>query len=531
MGGGSATNGGSTSPGNGGSTSPGNGGSTSPGNGGSTSPGNGGSTSPGNGGTPSTAGTNATAGSGTGGAPPVGSGAGYWTQGNLHGCSWTGVDVVAGTTTMSTPKDFTMKAAADPYCVSGTVHGSYESVALLGFNLNEPAGANCAYKPVDVTAMGPPAVTLTGTGLAVNFTKKTASTLRVQIQGPKGASDPNDRWCYTITEPTGPIFAPFNKFNTKCWEVPTAAMPATGVAYAGQPISAVVFLVPGTPVPTPFNYCINGFAPGTSVADAPAGGSTGGVLMGSIGGPGMDQDFARVKVAAGGKSYIIQNNNWGNPTGTDQKITYAGNSFTIDSSTGTKGGAGEPASFPSIYIGANGNTANGVFSTSSDDGLPKQISTIGTINTTFRYNRAMGDYNACYDVWFSAQRPTAPYNDAISGFVMVWLYKPANNFPISSGNNMPIATGVTVPGVEGTWDVWVGPRGGAGPNSAAPVVSYVRTQTTLAMTFNLKAFITHAAAHGIQPSWYLTDVFAGFEIWQGSAATGLKVEEFTAVVN
>ena len=36
--------------------------------------------------------------------------------------------------------------------------------------------------------------------------------------------------------------------------------------------------------------------------------------------------------------------------------------------------------------------------------------------------------------------------------------------------------------------------------------------------------------HGIQASWYLTDVFAGFEIWQGSDAKDLEALEFTAVV-
>jgi hypothetical protein len=39
-----------------------------------------------------------------------------------------------------------------------------------------------------------------------------------------------------------------------------------------------------------------------------------------------------------------------------------------------------------------------------------------------------------------------------------------------------------------------------------------------------------STGYGIQNSWYLTDVFAGFEIWNGSNAHGLKVDKFTAVV-
>jgi hypothetical protein len=31
-------------------------------------------------------------------------------------------------------------------------------------------------------------------------------------------------------------------------------------------------------------------------------------------------------------------------------------------------------------------------------------------------------------------------------------------------------------------------------------------------------------------SWYLTDVFGGFEIWNGGAASGLKIDSFTCEV-
>jgi hypothetical protein len=54
------------------------------------------------------------------------------------------------------------------------------------------------------------------------------------------------------------------------------------------------------------------------------------------------------------------------------------------------------------------------------------------------------------------------------------------------------------------------------------------------LKFDLKAFITDAVVKGHQDmadgktsqafdsSWYLTDVFAGFAIYSGDAATGLK---------
>ncbi len=501
-----------------------------PGSGGSPGVGGGGGTgntsSGGNANTGGVSNTGGTAGTGgtsnTGGSSNVGdTPPGYWTYEDWGGCVWTGIDEEPDTTTNITPQDFTSQEGG-PYCVSGSVHDTYESVALLGFNLAEPAAtADCTYTPVDPDAQGPPSVDLTGSGLAISFNKKVATTLRVQIQGPDGASDPSDRWCYTITDAAGPVFAPYDEFNTECWEG------GDGDDYNGEPISAVVFLTPGVDGSnTDFDYCIDGFAAGDSVDDAPDG-SDGGPLTGTIGGAGSDDlDFQRVKVTADGKSYIIQNNNWGNPSGTNQTLSYEDNSFTITQTTGNGPGNGVPASFPSIYIGANGDTQGGVFSTSSDDNLPMQVSSISSIPTTFSWSggNSGGNFNATYDVWFADHEPTEPYDDALHGFVMVWLYKPSGNQPIGSVQRTANIAGQT-------WNVWVGPRGGDGSNSGAPVVSYVAQASPLmSMDFDLMDFISDAQQDGIQSSWYLTDVFGGFEIWSGGDTNGLLVDEFTAVV-
>jgi len=152
--------------------------------------------------------------------------------------------------------------------VKGTVGPSYDAVALLGFNLAEPITPtlSCAYKAVDTTADGPPEVTLTGTGMAISFAKKTGATLRIQIQGKDGGKSgdtgANDRWCYTITDAAGPVFAPFNKFNTKCWD-------NSGTYYTNQGIDSVVFLVPGALSATAYDFCIGGFATGSDKSAAP----------------------------------------------------------------------------------------------------------------------------------------------------------------------------------------------------------------------------------------------------------------------
>ncbi len=532
-----------TAPANGsaGNGNPGSAGSGNPGAAGGSAGASGATSNPGGGSGNSTA---AAGGSSAGAGPIIGSagaagsnttaGAGYWTSKDWHGCSWTGVGV-DGISTV-TPQDFTNKAAGTPFCVSGIVgkEPAYKSVALLGFNVNEPASASCVYKPVDTTAAGPAGVVPTADGVAINFVKQggdTSFTLRVQIQGPNGSlagtAGAADRWCATITEVQGKTFVPWSAFTPSCWET-TAAL--KGTPYAKQPITAVVFAVPGKTTDTPYNFCVNGLAYGTSVADAPDGTAVGGDLTGTVGGTGtMDLDFARAKVSVDSHDYIIQNNNWGNPTGTDLVLSYKNNSFKITSGSGTGGDA--PASFPSIYIGANGNTSNGM-STSTNDNLPLQISAIASISSTLRYSGSTSVFNAAYDIWFANAKPTAQYNDGIDGFVMIWLRDPAGKQPIGSR----VATGITVAGK--TWDVWKGPRG-AGPmgsQSNAPVVSFVNpteNDDSRAQNFvnvNIKDFLVKAADYGISSSMYLTDVFGGFEIWSGGSGGNLSVDEFKCIV-
>ena len=322
---------------------------------------------------------------------------------------------------------------------------------------------------------------------------------------------------------------PFSDFYTACWNkgATDPVKNPIGTAYAGQAISSIVFTVPGlAAADVPFEFIVNGFALGNADTDAPDGGATT-TYSGTIGGPGgKDADYQRTKVVVDGEEYIIQNNNWGSWSTTDQTLTFKNNSFKITQTTGAGPGGGVPASFPSIYIGNNGSTLNGM-STKATDSLPMQVSKIQSVQTTLKWTGTCGSgFNTSYDVWFAASPPTTEYQDAISGFVMVWLCDPTDANPIGT-NNAPTRT-ATIGGT--TWNVWVGPRGGSGTNSGAPVVSYVRQSPTNSMTFNLLDFIKDAATNGIQSSWYLTDVFGGFEIWNGGSSGNLSVDEFTCVV-
>jgi len=563
----------STATGTGGATSTGNGGTSNTGNGGTSTTGNGGSGQGGGatGGAQNRGGGTATGGatstSATGGASTsVGGGStgtrppGYYltsdwsvTSADWHGCVWTGIDTVASTTTtISAPstKDFTAIANGGPYRVAGTVHNTYESVAMIGFNLNEATtGSNtqCAYDATKATAAGPPAGTIPSgaTGIAVNFSmaKAPPTSFRIQIQMADGATNADHRWCATITSSGGKTFIPFTDFLTHCWN---AGKTGTGTAgpgnkYANEAIDAVLFLVPGTTAQkADFDYTIIGFAPGTSAADAPGGAAACGTATGTVGSTTASKDASMQRKLISGtdcNDYIVFNNNWGQPTSTTQVVDFVGNSFTVTSSTAAGSGQGVPGSFPCFYIGANGDLAGGTYNTWAKSGLPKQISAIGTAKTSFTWSGSSGgDFNAAYDVWFAKSQPTAgSYNDAISGFLMVWLYKPGSRSPIGSVKRQATIAGQS-------WDVWVGPRGNTSTGTDAatrPVVSYVAKTTLNTLSFDLKDFMNDAVTNGssdmsaggtsqaFATSWYLTDVFAGFEMW--TATTGLK-ETFTCTI-
>jgi hypothetical protein len=479
-----------------------------------------------------------------------------------HGCVWTGVDcksscpagitAVPGSTTSVTPADFTAAATeGGPYQVTGSVFNDYNSVALLGFDLNDtPKGdaQQCSNSKRNPAADGPPAVTMpsSATGIAVNWTAaKLPLTFRIQIQGVKGATDPTNRWCATITDPNGPSFVPFSSFSTTCWNT-------TGTKYNKEPISGVAFLVPGTTTATsPFDITVVGFAPGTSAADAPGKAAACGTKTGTVGSTSLLSDATKAtdastqRTAVSGtdcKTYIINNNNWGQESSSYQALDYVGNSFTINVSSGSGGGA-NVVSFPSIYIGGNGQIGTGgEFNTWANSGLPKQISAIKSAKSTFQWSGGnSGNYNAAYDIWFAKSPPTAGgYNDGVSGLLMIWTFKPANSQPIGSSGNTRSAT------IDGkAYTVWRGPRIGTAKGTdgnGRPVISYVANSTNNNFSSDLKLFFDDAVSNGaadmaagsgitqaFSSSWYLTDVFAGFEIWNGSDAKGLK-DTFTCVI-
>jgi hypothetical protein len=429
-------------------------------------------------------GTGAVAGTGGAGGAPIG---GYVTSGAWHGYLWTAI----GGTGSILPGDFA-DVTSPPFCASGTVATGSMNVALLGFNLNQGTAASSPIATV-VPTLG---------GITVSVTNRTTAPLRLQIQGPNGATDANDRWCAPILSSGG--FIPWSAFNTACWD-------GSGSAYNRQPLVSAMILVPGDNTGSvSFDFCLNSLA---ETNDPGASGGGGCSLTGSSGeGTGtITGTFDWAGVTRNTRNYVVQNNVWGGSS--NQALSYNGVSFQVTQQSGTNPTTGQPISYPSVFIGAN-NLRN-----TSGSNLPKRVGSLTTVPTGWSWSRnsASGEYNATYDVWFSTGAGGDSGNPS-GGYLMVWFYKP--------GQAQPIGKSQGTVGIAGrSWDVWSG-----GSQLGHPIISYVDTQGTNSLSFDLNDFIKDAVTRGVvQNGWYLTNVFAGFEIWSGG--TTLRTDNFCTIVN
>jgi endoglucanase len=190
---------------------------------------------------------------------------GYVIAGSWQGYAWTAASTENGSTI--TLKDFPALAAGGPLCASGSVASQYDwgGYAMIGVNLNQAQSKDAPMNTVVPTSAG----------VSVDVTDTGGSQLRVQISGPAGATDPNDRWCVPIAGSGG--FIPWGSFNTACWG-------GYGNAYNGEPLTQIAILVPGSnSVAVPFNFCINSIVPstGSSTGGTGGGGAAGGAPAGS----------------------------------------------------------------------------------------------------------------------------------------------------------------------------------------------------------------------------------------------------------
>lgn len=169
---------------------------------------------------------------------------------------------------------------------------------------------------------------------------------------------------------------------------------------------------------------------------------------------------------------------------------------------------GNPGGYPSLYKGCHWGDCT------SDSGLPVEVSALtpGVVTTADDTTTvSSGAWDDAYDIWFNSIA-TGTQGTTTGLEMMVWLdhyggIQPAGGI---------VATDVVVGG--NTYDVWY-----SGPGSNGGTVSYVLVSPVSSLSFDLAPLAADAVARGYMPSaWYLIDVEAGFELWQGGQGLGIQ---------
>ena len=233
---------------------------------------------------------------------------------------------------------------------------------------------------------------------------------------------------------------------------------------------------------------------------------------GSVGARAATTQLCQSQTAAvAGGTYTVQNNEWGSSAA--QCITTDGNAdFTVANSSINNSTSGAPGGYPSIYQGCHwGSCSSGGLT-----GNPIQASAIttGKVTTSWSTTQPGGssDYDVAYDIWFNQSPTTSGQPNGTE--VMIWLN---HNGPVQPFGSQ-VASGVSIGGRG--YNVWFGTQGWN-------TLSYsMTTPTTSVSGLDLAPLIQDAISRGyIQPSWWLIDVEAGFELWQGGA--GLATNSFS----
>lgn len=198
--------------------------------------------------------------------------------------------------------------------------------------------------------------------------------------------------------------------------------------------------------------------------------------------------------------YMIQANEWNSTA--QQCITYnSGTSWSVSTANFNLSG-GAPATYPSIYKGCHWGLCT------ANSGLPIQESNLGSAVSSWSTNQpASGAYDVAYDIWFNSTPTTSGQPDGTE--VMIWINSRGGVQPFGSQTGTSNASGMN-------WNVWTGQQ------TSWKIISYVLNPgATSVNNLDLKALFQDAVSRGsINPSNYLLDVEAGFEIWQGGQGLG-----------
>ena len=213
-----------------------------------------------------------------------------------------------------------------------------------------------------------------------------------------------------------------------------------------------------------------------------------------------------------GGTYIVQNNEFDSGA-SECDTTDGSDDFTVANSSIDNATDGSPGAYTSIYQGCHwGNCSSGGLSGSS---IEVANLTAGKVTTSWSTTQPGGssDYDVAYDIWFN-QAPTT--NGQPNGSeLMVWLNHNGSVQPFGS----EVADNVTLGGH--TYNVWEGAQ------STWDTVTYEMTSpATSVSNLDVGTLAQDMVSRGYtKSSWFLIDVEAGFELWQGGA--GLKTNSFS----
>lgn len=212
-----------------------------------------------------------------------------------------------------------------------------------------------------------------------------------------------------------------------------------------------------------------------------------------------------------GGEYLYQQNEWNSEAEQCVSVDPDTGAWSVTKSSFSLPTNGAPATYPSSYKGCHWGACT------SDSGLPLRVDELGSVRTDWSTTQVdSGAYNVSMDIWFNSAPVTDDQPDGTE--VMIWMNH--------RGGVQPIGSRTATVQLDGrTWDVWTGP--GA---SGWKVISYVlQGGATELAGFDVKGLIDDGVGRGsIDPSHYLIDAEAGFEIWQGGQGLGMNGFSFEA---
>jgi cellulose 1,4-beta-cellobiosidase len=214
-----------------------------------------------------------------------------------------------------------------------------------------------------------------------------------------------------------------------------------------------------------------------------------------------------------GGSYTVQNNEFG--SGGSLCVSADGQAdFSVSSSSLNAPTNGMPAAYPSIYSGCHWGDC-------TETGLgksPVQVSALNdsSVETTWEFtgSGSSGAWDASYDIWFDTT-PNASTPNGVE--MMVRLRQSGSISPAGS----KVASNVSIAGT--TYDIWWNPPSGS---STGTVTYQMVSQEDAVHNLSVQPLVLNAVSRGyMSSSWYLADIEAGFEVWQGGA--GLRTADFS----